>query len=109
MSAYWRNHLFTKTRSGNLQHNTTGKPSCDLYNIGEIEKEFIKTFAYKKFAPFIDAIGKLSIVDVKLDGTYCEQCNKNIANLRLKFNEKCKQKFKSYFKKIIMNKTKINE
>jgi hypothetical protein len=89
MSAHWRNHLFTKTRSGNLQHNTTGKPACDLYNIGEIEKEFIKTYAFKKFAPFIDAIGTLSVNDGKLDGNYCEQCNKQIANLHLKFNKKC--------------------
>lgn len=87
MSAHWRNYLFT--RSQHRQNKRLTKPECHLYNIAEVEKNLIETYAFRKFAVVIEAIGKLSVVDGKLDGIYCERCNDNIAKKHLKFNEKC--------------------
>ena len=44
---------------------------------------------YQHFAhiPSLGAIGKPSIVDGNLDGTYCARCNKNVAVKGLKFKK----------------------
>ncbi|XP_060591151.1 uncharacterized protein LOC132746098 [Ruditapes philippinarum] len=93
MSADWRRHLSPKI-SYQPHHDPHGYayPACEMYNITEVENLLIKTFVYQKFANISslhDVIGKPSNVDGELDGTYCERCNKNIAEKDLKFNENC--------------------
>ena len=93
MSADWRKQL-THSASYKQHHdkNSSPYPACEMYNISEVEKLLMKTYVYQHFAhiPSLqDIIGKPSNVDGKLDGTYCERCNKNIAEKGLYFNDNC--------------------
>ena len=93
MSADWRNQL--NPISSYQQHhykNSTAYPACEMYNISEVERLFMETYVYQHFAhipSLSDAIGKPSTVDGKLDGTYCDRCNKNIVVKGLNFNSIC--------------------
>ena len=93
MSADWRRQLAPSARyKTHHDKNSSAYPACEMYNIGEVEKLLMNTYVYQHFAhiPSLqDIIGKPSNVDGKLDGTYCERCNKNVALKSLHFNVDC--------------------
>lgn len=87
MSTDWLNHLSpieNYTKHHDL-HSVT-YPACEMYVIGNVEKQLMNTYIYKRFAHTKSlryAIGG------SFDGTYCERCNDNIIKKRLQFNDNC--------------------
>ncbi|XP_045177472.2 uncharacterized protein LOC123537759 [Mercenaria mercenaria] len=93
MSNDWRSRLLSNANhSQHHNRHILTYPACEMYNISQVELLLLNTYAVQKFghiASLRDVIGKPSIIDGKLDGGYCERCNKNIIRRRLKFNYKC--------------------
>lgn len=48
--------------------------ACEIYNVGQVERFLIKTPVFRKCAA-VDAVQRLSVVDGRLNGTYCERAN----------------------------------
>ena len=93
MSADWRNHLApNKTYRQHHDTNSLSYPACEMYNISSVEALLLNTRAFKTFSnisTLSNVIGKPSVVDGYLNGSYCKRCSENISKHNLKFNEKC--------------------
>ncbi|XP_060597553.1 uncharacterized protein LOC132751420 [Ruditapes philippinarum] len=86
MSGKWRAFLVRKT------YALSSRSPCLMYNISEIEKRFINTHIYKLFSdkPLVRSVlTKPSIRDGRLNGKYCEMCNRNISLRRIKHFKRC--------------------
>lgn len=87
MSSDWLNHLspMENYRPHHDIHSAT-YPACEMYIISNVEKHFMNTYIYKRFAKTKSL--KYSIGG-PYDGSFCERCNDNIIKKRLQFNEDC--------------------
>lgn len=79
LSKQWRHVLTSGT---NNDPKGLSYPACEMYNISQVERFLMQSYIFKRFAHISDSlnevIGKPSIVDGKLNGSYCERCNRNI-------------------------------
>jgi hypothetical protein len=86
MSRKWRAFLLNKTDA------LSSLSPCLMYNITEVEKRFMNSYVFKLFSdkPLIrSTITKPSLVDGKLNGLYCETCNKNISLRKILASKRC--------------------
>jgi len=60
-------------------------PACPA-DISSVERQLLVSSVYRKFAHHVAAIGAVSNVDGKLDGSYCKRTNAAIAGQRLAMN-----------------------
>ncbi|XP_060594122.1 uncharacterized protein LOC132748498 [Ruditapes philippinarum] len=93
MSGDWRNHLAPKKNYRNHHDpHSLSYPACEMYNISNVEALLLKTHAYKTFSSHSSLknfLGKPSLVDGNLDGSYCKRCNAKISKFKLSFNKRC--------------------
>lgn len=81
MSSDWRGALSLDTRDDTH--------ACSIYDISAVERRFMRTTAYKMFAPHpnLAKILQPSLRDRPLAGTYCETYNRAVTSQHLHFNQ----------------------
>ncbi|XP_060594121.1 uncharacterized protein LOC132748497 [Ruditapes philippinarum] len=93
MSSDWRNHLAPEKNYRNHHDpHSLLYPACEMYNISNVETLLLKSHAYKTFSSHSslkNILGKPSLIDGNLDGSYCKRCNANISKNKLHMNKRC--------------------
>eukprot|EP00040_Diaphanoeca_grandis_P027371 m.155695 g.155695 ORF g.155695 m.155695 type:complete len:636 (-) comp30950_c0_seq3:594-2501(-) len=89
MSKHWRNALLHAPPARGYDVHKPSFAGCEMYNISQVEVFFLNSNVSQLLAtyPLLAPMLKPATVDDKLDGTYCEQYNRDVTIKHLEFNE----------------------